>query len=154
MMTKVITFDSDNIDIDLGTILHTYWSTYPNNTRFKVELLNNPSFVSTYTNKIYRELHFKLRIEKERFKEVVELISKNEDHFGFALSNNPKEIGDNYITQFLNLRFLSGTYKESELKIKLIEDFIHSLAYTTYKEKKDELSIFDTNFTKDKWWAH
>lgn len=154
MFTKTYTSNSTSIDVDIANIICKYWNTYPSNTRFKIELLNHPNFVNSYNNKIYREVHMKLSIKKSSFYKVKEILLSKSVSLGFALSNNPKEVTNEIVTQFLNIRFLKGDYITSNINIKNIEDFIKTIEDVEYREKKDELSIFDTNFTLDSWWAH
>ena len=121
--------------------------------RFKIELLNEPKYIDKYTEENYREIHIKLTIKKEEFLEVKNMLKIFEDSLGYSLSNNPKEIETNYISQFINCRFLNDTYEDSEIKLDKIKQML-KLNNINIKEIKDELTIYDTNFTLDRWWAH
>jgi len=152
MFTKTVK-GTDSVDSDIFKFIANYGKLF-NFNRFKVEVINNPGVVDSYSNKTYREIHIKTSIPIAKFKVTKLRLQEFGEIHNFALSNNPKEINTSYITQFINMRFLSGDKQSSDIKIKNILDLLGTVGNCNIIEVKDEVSVFDTNFTMDKWWAH
>lgn len=152
MFTRTFVGTTD-VQRDVEFMKSNFSKMFTNIQRFKIELLDEPKYIQEYTEKNYREIHIKLKIKKAEFTEVKNMLKTFEDSLGYSLSNNPKEISTDYITQFINCRFLNGTYEESEIKLDKIKQVL-KLNNVNVKEIKEELSIYDTNFTLDRWWTH
>ena len=152
MYTKTVLYDGF-VEEAIYDIIEDYKKDFESISRFKIELLNQPDYFRQYTPEHYREVHIKTKIPKENFEFAKQMLKEDEDYLGFALSSNPKEVKDSYVTQFLNMRFLSGDFDESNIKIERVKDLLKQNNLEII-EVKDELSVYDTNFKLDKWWAH
>ncbi len=147
-----------NIERDIEFMKNNFSKMFNNITRFKIELLNQPNYLERYSYINYREVHIKLKIQKDNFITIKNILKNNEEKLNFRLSNNPKEIKHDYITQFVNMRYFSETPHEADIKINKILNFLEGLSSKGSQnisiiEKKEELSIYDTNFDEDRWWT-
>ena len=120
--------------------------------RFKIELLNEPYYLKEYNEINYREVHLKLKIQNDLFNETKEMLKQHEETFNFRLSNNPREVNSDFLTQFVNMRYFNGSATEADAKIQNIVDFLNSKNIQII-EKKEEISVYDTNFDEDRWWT-
>lgn len=157
MYTKTIKGAFNDINKDVNDFKERFEDLFTNITRFKVELLNQPDYVEEYTETCYREVHIKVEIDKKHFESFKSIMRNLEDEYGFSLSNNPKEITSDIVTQFVNMRFLTGGVEISNFRIALVLKLIYrfeDIGVVEINEIKDELSVYDNNFTLDKWWAH
>lgn len=144
-----------NISRDIKFMKNNFSKMFNNITRFKIELLNQPNYIPEYNDINYREVHIKLKIQKDKFTLIKDILNNNEEKLNFRLSNNPKEVKNDYVTQFVNMRYFSGTSAEAGEKINTILNFLEKIdsKYASIIEKKEELAIYDTNFDEDKWWT-
>lgn len=121
-------------------------------SRFKIELLNKSNFIKEYSDVNYREIHIKLQISNNEFKNIKDILDENHELYGFRLSNNPKEIKKEFTTQFVNMRYFEGNYDSTNKKIDNVLRFLNNINVNIL-EIKDELSVYDSNFDEDKWWT-
>lgn len=143
---------TDNVKNDINAIVDEFKNKFSNIQRFKIELLDEPNYLDFYTNKNYREIHIKCRIESSKFNKVKSILKSNEDRFGFSLSNNPKEVTEKFITQFVNIRYMNKSFSDANSNFSEIMNFLN---FDDIKiiEVKEEISVYDTNFDLDKWWT-
>lgn len=154
MFTRTFVGTGD-ISKDIEFMKNNFSKMFNNITRFKIELLNQPNYIPEYNDINYREVHIKLKIQKDKFPLIKDILKNNEEKLNFRLSNNPKEVKNDYVTQFVNMRYFSGTSAEAGEKINTILNFLEKIdsKYASIIEKKEELAIYDTNFDEDKWWT-
>ena len=143
---------TDNVQNDINSIIGEFKNKFSNIQRFKIELLNEPEYLDFYTDKNYREIHIKCKIQASKFYKVKSILKANEDKFGFSLSNNPKEVSEKYITQFVNIRYMNKTFDEANSSLNDIMNFLNQDDIQII-ETKEEISVYDTNFDLDKWWT-
>ena len=142
-----------DVQRDIEFMKSNFSKMFTNIQRFKIELLDEPVYLDFYNDVNYREVHIKLKIAKDSFEQTKDLLKQNEDKFEYSLSNNPKEITEDYITQFVNKRYMNIASNEASMHLKSIIDFLTTLYNIQIKEVKEEISIYDTNFDLDKWWT-
>ena len=142
-----------DVQRDIEFMKSNFSKMFTNIQRFKIELLDEPVYLDFYNDVNYREVHIKLKIAKDSFEQTKDLLKQNEDKFEYSLSNNPKEITEDYITQFVNKRYMNIASNEASIHLKSIIDFLTTLYNIQIKEVKEEISIYDTNFDLDKWWT-
>lgn len=153
MFTRTYVGTSD-VKEDVNNILHKFSKMFSGVQRFKVELLDEPEYVHFYTDINYREIHIKCKIHKDYFPLVKMNLKRSEDLYGFALSNNPKEQTLDYVTQFVNVRYKNISVQDANVKLDKILGFLRDNSMINVIEVKEELSVLDTNFNVDKWWAN
>lgn len=141
-----------DVQKDVNDMVKKFKDKFKNIQRFKIELLQEPNYLDYYTDKNYREIHIKLKIQKDLFNNVKNMLKTYENNLGYSLSNNPKEVSTDFITQFVNMRYMNTTFEEANKKIDKIKEFL-ILNKINIIEIKEEISIFDTNFELDKWWT-
>lgn len=151
MFTRTFVGTTD-VQRDIEFMKSNFSKMFTNIQRFKIELLNEPKYLDFYTDINYREVHIKLNIPRNKFESVRELLKQNEDKFGYSLSNNPKEIAEDYVTQFVNKRYMNISEQEASNHLELVLKFLSELD-VSIKEIKEEISVYDTNFDLDKWWT-
>lgn len=151
MYTRTFVGTGD-VERDVDFMKRNFSKMFNNISRFKIELLNKPDYISIYNEINYREVHIKTKIKTELFDLIKYKLKQNEDVYGFRLSNNPKEVSSDYITQFVNMRYFSGTPEECTNKINNILNYLNTLDLEII-EKKEELALYDSNFKEDKWWT-
>lgn len=143
---------TNNVKKDIDTIVQKFKNKFNKIQRFKIELLNEPEYLDFYTDKNYREIHIKCKIKRNIFDNVKNGLKSFEDKLGFSLSNNPKEIATDYVTQFVNARYMNIASNEADKKLDKIIEFLN-LNNIPIIEIKEEISVYDTNFDLDKWWT-
>ena len=142
-----------DVQRDIEFMKSNFSKMFTNIQRFKIELLDEPIYLDFYNDVNYREVHIKLKIAKDSFEQTKDLLKQNEDKFEYSLSNNPKEITEDYVTQFVNKRYMNIASNEASMHLKSIIDFLTTLYNVQIKEIKEEISVYDTNFDLDKWWT-
>lgn len=143
---------TDNVQNDINSIIGEFKNKFSNIQRFKIELLNEPEYLDFYTDTNYREIHIKCKINRNIFDNVKNGLKSFEDSLGYSLSNNPKEVASDFVTQFVNVRYMNMNKNEADKKLDKIIDFL-KLNNINIIEVKEEISVYDTNFDLDKWWT-
>ena len=152
MFTRTFVGTAD-VQRDIEFMKSNFSKMFTNIQRFKIELLDEPIYLDFYNDVNYREVHIKLKIAKDSFEQTKDWLKQNEDKFEYSLSNNPKEITEDYVTQFVNKRYMNIASNEASMHLKSIIDFLTTLYNVQIKEIKEEISVYDTNFDLDKWWT-
>ena len=119
--------------------------------RIKLEHESLPS-LPQFDAEHYHEVHIKLKIAKHTFPAAKRRLQELGEKYGFVVSRNPRQITEDFIYQFANMRIYEGTQEAADERVYTIQTALADSSFDIEQVKRETV-LLDTAHEMDAWWT-
>lgn len=119
--------------------------------RIKLEHESLPS-LPQFDVEHYHEVHIKLKIAKHTFAAAKQRLQELGAEYGFVASRNPRQVTEDFVYQFANMRIYEGTLEAADEHICTIQTALAENGFDIEQVKRETV-LLDTAYEMDSWWT-